>query len=255
MSFFRKIIILFTAWKNRSVIKKSHSKMIELSIAKWVLLTGVQPKTGLFPLGIHYEEKLKSVFSGIENIKITQGKVMDTFLVGDSLSDFTRKFLTTVDDRLNFAKAGEASSYYIQILKDTQRALKGFNIKYLIIECWGNELLAHYSLEDVKAHVTNTLNLARAMYPNVKLIIGSLPPVYDVYVNTVKIEFTQHLIEFVNNDPNSTLVLFEKHFSGLFGIFPKIDYSSDGVHFSGKGILEYDALLNRAKETKLKVLY
>lgn len=92
------------------------------------------------------------------------------------------------------------------------------------------------------------------MYPNAKIILGGLPPVYDVYVNTVKIEFTNHLLSLVNTDSNSCLVILEKHFAGLFGVFPKIDYSSDGVHFAGKGIIEYDKLMNEAKRTKAKVI-
>ncbi len=255
MNFLNRSEVLLTAFKNRNVIKKAHTKMAELSIEKWTLLTGVQPKVGDFPVGSNYPEKLRGVLEGIDDFKFLPGKVFDTFLVGDSLSDFPRKNLTAVDTRLNFAKAGEASGYYLRILEDTQKALEDFNFKYLIIECWGNELLAHYSLESVKQHVFKTLNLARSMYPNVKLIVGALPPVYDIYVNTVKVEFTQFLIDYVNNDFNSTLVLFEKHFSGMFGIFPKVDYSLDGVHFSGKGILLYDELLNKAKKTPLKVIF
>lgn len=254
MNFLKRILILLTAWKNRRVIKKAHSTMADLSISKWLLLTKVEPQRGAFPLGTGYTEKLKVILAGIENIKTFPGKVMDTFLIGDSLSDFPRNDLSSVDTRLNFAKAGEATSYYIRILRDTHKALNGFDLKYLIIECWGNELLAHFHIEDVKQHVKSTLSLAREMYPNVKLIVGALPPVYDIYVNTVKTEFKEFLIDTVNQDSNATLVLFEKHFSGKFGIFPKVDYSSDGVHFSGKGIILYDDLLNKAKTSPLKVI-
>lgn len=254
MNFFKRLKVLFVAWQNRNTIKNDHGKMRDVSITKWLALVGVTPRRGEYPLGSGYSEKLKTILTGIENIKLFPGKVMDTFLVGDSLSDFPRKDLTSVDTRLNFAKAGEGSNYYLKILKDTKKALEGFDIKYLIIECWGNELLAYFDIEDVKLHVKNTLDLARALYPNAKLIVGALPPVYDVYVNIVKVEFTQFLIETVNQDSNVTLVLLEKKFSGAFGVFPKTEYSSDGVHFSGKGILLYDELLKKAKSSPLKVI-
>jgi len=58
----------------------------------------------------------------------------------------------------------------------------------------------------------------------------------------------------VNQDSNACLVLLEKHFAGAFGIFPKIEFSSDGVHFSGDGIILFDKLLEQAKTTNEKVI-
>lgn len=258
MTILQRATILFDAWRNRKNIEKAHSTMREVSIAKWFMLTGVQPKKGDYPLPPNYGTQLLLRLGWINDFKkfadMLPEKVKHTLLIGDSLSDFARKELTSVDTRLNLAMAGQASSFYDAILRDTAKALEGIEIKYLIIECWGNELLSYFDLEDVKFHVARTINKARSMYPNAKLIIAGLPPVYDVYVNTVKVEFTQHLMNLVNQDSNACLVLLEKHFAGAFGIFPKIEFSSDGVHFSGDGIILFDKLLEQAKTTNEKVI-
>jgi len=255
MNFLQRASILIEARKNRKQIEHNHEAMRNVSVAKWLTLTSIQPKTGDFPLTPKYRSELEKRLVWIEDYKINKSHESDdTVLVGDSLADFTREQLTTVDTRLNLALAGQASSFYDAILRDTYETLGGLNIQYLIIECWGNELLSYYDIETVKFHVARTINRARLMYPSAKLILVGLPPTYDVYVNTVKIEFTNHLINLVNQDANACLVLLEKHFSGAFGIFPKLEYSSDGVHFSGNGILLFDKLLQQAKTTLEKVI-
>lgn len=258
MTILQRATILFDAWRNRKNIEEAHSTMREVSIAKWFMLTGIQPKKGDYPLPPNYGTQLLLRLGWIDDFKkfadMLPEKVKHTLLIGDSLSDFARKELTSVDTRLNLAMAGQASSFYDAILRDTAKALEEIEIKYLIIECWGNELLSYFDLEDVKFHVARTINKARSMYPNAKLIIAGLPPVYDVYVNIVKVEFTQHLMNLVNQDSNACLVLLEKHFAGSFGIFPKIEFSSDGVHFSGDGIILFDKLLEQAKTTNEKVI-
>ena len=253
MNFLTKAFILYDAYRNRKYIEKTHTKMKDISIAKWVSLIDVQPKQGEYPLTPNYQSELKKRIDWIDSYKMS-GVSNHTLLIGDSLSDFTRKYLTSVDTRFNLALAGQGSSFYDSILRDTFSYLQGVNIDYLIIECFGNELLSYFDVQVVKEHASRTFKLARGLYPNAKIILGGLPPVYDVYVNTVKIEFTNHLLTLVNNDSNSCLVLLEKHFAGTFGIFPKIDYSSDGVHFTGQGIIDYDNLLNQAKITTEKVI-
>ena len=249
---FKKLIILFTAWRNRREIKANHNKMKEVSVVKWLSLTGVQPKSGAFPLTPTYSSSLSNRLDWIKDF-IQRRNHGDTLLIGDSLSDFTRNDLSSVAPDLNLALAGQGSSFYIAILKDTKDALKEINIKYVIIECFGNEFLNYFALEDVKLHARDTFYLARYMYPNAKIILTGLPPVYDLYTNTVKEEWTDWLKLLVSSDPNSCLVLLDS-LAGAFGIFPKVEYSSDGVHFAGKGILIYDELLNKAKLTNLKVI-
>ena len=178
---------------------------------------------------------------------------LNTLLIGDSLSDFTRKDLSCVDTKLNLALAGQASSFYNAILKDTKKALEMIHIKYIILDCFGNEFLNYFALEDVKFHARDTFNLVRVLYPDAKIILTGLPPIYDLYTNTIKEEWTNWLTLLVSQDPNSCLVLFNK-LGGAFGVFPKLEYSSDGVHFSGKGILIYDDLLNKAKTSTLKIV-
>lgn len=255
---FNRIKILFEAWQNRAEIKKNHAKMSEVSVAKWVALTGAQPKKGDYPLPPNFSDVLKTRLNWIQEFKQIQktlpANVRNTILIMDSLADFTREQLTTVDRRLNLSLAGQASSFYEAILHNTKSELEEIFVKNVIIGCWGNELLSYYDIETVKYHVARTINKARSMYPNSKLIIVGLPPVYDVYVNTVKVEFTNHLINLVNQDANACLVLLTKSFSGAFGIFPKIDYSSDGVHFSGDGIILFDRLLEQAKTTTEKII-
>lgn len=258
MNILQRATILFEAWRNRKEIEKAHTTMKEISIAKWFMMTGIQPKKGDYPMPPNYGTQLLNRLGWIEDFKkfmdMLPERVRHTILIMDSLSDFTRKELTSVDTRLNFAMAGQASSFYDAILRDTQKALEGIDVRNIILGCWGNELLSYFDLEDVKFHVARTINKARSMYPNAKLIIVGLPPVYDIYVNTVKVEFTEHLMNLVNQDSNACLVLLEKHFAGAFGVLPKIEYSSDGVHFSGDGIILFDRLLEQAKTTTEKVI-
>lgn len=255
---FNRIKILFHAWKNRQEIKKIHSKMSDMSMIKWVSLMGIQPKNGDYPLPPNFQTFLKIRLEWISDFLKLQTIMPETkkhtVLIMDSLADLTRKELTAVDTRLNLALSGQASSFYDAILQNTKTELDRVGVKYLILGCWGNELLSYYDIETVKFHVARTINKARSLYSEAKLIIVGLPPVYDVYVNTVKVEFTNHLINLVSQDANACLVLLEKHFSGAFGIFPKIDYSFDGVHFSGEGIILFDKLLEQAKTTKEKII-
>lgn len=255
---FNRIKILFEAWKNRAEIKKNHSKMANVSVVKWVTMAGIQPKKTDFPLPPNLINQVKIRLEWIREFLNLQNLMPEskkhTVMIMDSLGDFTRKDLKSVDSRLNLSLGGTASSFYDAILQQTKTELDKVGVKYLILGCWGNELLSYYDIETVKFHVARTINKARSLYPDAKLIIVGLPPVYDVYVNTVKVEFTNHLINLVSQDANACLVLLEKHFSGAFGIFPKIDYSSDGVHFSGEGIILFDKLLEQAKRTTEKII-
>lgn len=253
MNFLTRAYILYDAYRNRKLIEKTHEKMKDVSIAKWVSLVDKQPRQGEFPLTPTYRTELQKRLDWIDTYK-KEGVKNKTIIIGDSLSDFTRSKLTSCDTRFNLALAGQGSSFYDSILRDTFEKLQDVGIENVIIECFGNELLGYFDLQTVKEHASRTFKLARSLYPNAKIIVGGLPPVYDIYVNTVKYDFTTFLGTLVGSDSNSCLIVLQKHFAGAFGIFPKIDYSADGVHFTGQGIIDYDNLLNEAKTTNAKVI-
>lgn len=241
---------LFEAYLHRDEFSKAHRLNKTVSLVKYQTLFGKEPNRGMFPITCDYDKTRDFFLSGIGSAPSGS----DTILIGDSLSDFTRNQLSCVRPELNFAKAGQGSSYYIRIVQDVAPALVNLDVKHVIIECFGNEFLGYFHVDTIKAHADSVFAVVRGLFPKARIILGGLPPVYDLYTNIHKNEFHQYLLDLVLNDENSVLVLLQKQFAGAFGVFPKIEYSSDGVHLAGQAIIEYDKLLNEAKTTRLKFI-
>lgn len=241
---------LLEAYLHRDEFSKNQRMNKTVSLVKYQILFGKEPNKGNFPITCDYESTRNFFLSGIDSAPSGS----DTILIGDSLSDFTRNQLSCVRPELNFAKAGQGSSYYIKIAQDIEPALTKLTIKNVILECFGNEFLGYFHIDAIKAHVDIAFSVIRKLFPQAKIILSGLPPVYDLYTNIHKLEFHQYLLDLVLNDENSVLVLLQKKFAGAFGIFPRIEYSQDGVHLAGQAIIEYDQLLNEAKSTRLKII-
>lgn len=253
MNFLKKARILLNAWYKRKERKQRLNETEIYSAVKFTALLGKTPNTSDYPVHPAYMQISLNKLKEIEEFKKSdKNKENLLVIIGDSLSDFTRGDLSCCYPQLNLALAGQGSGYYDRILKDSYESLKPLNIKYLFMECWGNEFLSYFDLDAVKRHAENNYKLARSMYPEAKIMLGTLPPVYDLYANICKYEFMNFLLKLIENDSNSCVIDLNKSMSGFLGIMPKVDYSLEGVHFEGKGIIKYDELIKKGMKSSEK---
>ena len=255
MNFINRALILIEAAKMQKEIKSNHDRMKNISIIKASIQNGMEPTKNGFPNYMKQTETIDKFINNINHYKSNNDINKPTMIgFGDSLLDFTRKDLTILDNDLNFGQAGSGSPNFTTTALTLLPLLKGINISHVLAGCFGgNPLLSYQDIEICKQEATNAFKSLRQMFPNSKLLIYGLPPVYDKYVILHKIEFESHMMELVNDDYNSCYISFQKQ-AGLFGIFPRITYSSDGVHFIGKGKIEFNNLIEKAKTSIYKIV-
>jgi len=255
MNFIDRAKILIQAKIHEKETKDLFALSRAQNIAKWAAIANVSPYVSSYPMRPDYPSFLDKYKHNIE----TTNSGTDTIAFGDSLLDFTRDQLTAIKEKFNFAVAGFGSPNMLQMAVDLDLTL-GDNmiknqVKYVILGCLaGNPLLSHQDLEYAKIEARNAFIKIRSLYPTAKFIVYGLPPVYDLYVNLCAPQFESYMIDLIMKDGNATYLLLQKKFAGAFGIFPKIDYSKDTVHFNGNGIIRFDKLLNEAKTSTAKLI-
>lgn len=255
MNFIDRAQILIQAKLKERETKKLFNLSRAQNIAKWTTIANISPHYNSYPLRPDYSSFLDKYKHNIESID----RPVDTIAYGDSILDFTRDKLTAIDNKLNFAVAGFGSPNMVKMALDlddilTKHLIKN-QIKYVVLGCFGgNPLLSHQDFELVKHEAKSAFLKLRTLYPTAKFIVYGLPPVYDIYATINAPTFELFMIDLAIKDGNAIFLPLQKKFAGLFGIFPKIEYSNDTVHLTGSGIIRFDELLNQAKKSNLTML-
>jgi len=242
---FEKLFNYFIAWKQR----KDYEKNIKFS-----QITSIT--THLLSKSIDKDaDKTKHPFHNkrLQEYKDTIGYWLDGKEVninfGDSLTDMSRKQLHLCHDGI-FSISGSWSHHMEMMAEDLKEALKRFRIKNISIGCLGgNPLLVYQNFDIVVNDAIKCLNRVRELYPDSRIIVYGLPPVYNIHVTENTYQFDHILKEWCEQDRNARFINLKDHFGkGIGKLFPKVEYSSDGVHFNPRGAFEFSSIIKKEQK-------
>jgi hypothetical protein len=165
---------------------------------------------------------------------------------GDSLTDLSRKEISLCHDGI-FSISGSWSHHIQTMAEDMKDALKRFIIKNISIGCLGgNPLLVYQNYNEIVTDAINCLNKVRELYPDSRIIVYGLPPVYNIHVVENTYQFDSELIKWVEKDKDAKFINLKSHFgNGFAKLFPSVNWSSDGVHFNPNGGLKFSNLIKK----------
>ncbi len=181
----------------------------------------------------------------------------DTIAFGDSLLDLTRKKLRSVPDSLNFSICGSWANHMAQMASEMRPPLERAGIyrsvRFVIVgSLGGNPLLMRQPVDLTVKHSLAALDAIRRLYPSARIIVFGIPPTVSLYVNSNSIAYETALYRWVLADRDAVLLPLQRRFAGWLGLYPKAVMSVDGVHFSGRGTVEFDRLLEKGKRAPAK---
>lgn len=197
----------------------------------------------------HAETMLKNLFM-IQDFSVNPlREAHPTLGIHDSLIKLRAEQCTSVD--LPCGMSGAGGSQYIRLMRDVKLVLDQYKINpgFLVLGCViGNMLLNRYSWGQCVSEFQAVYAEARTLWPDAKIILYGLPPVFDEYLTQHTWQAEQLMIGKVASDVkagnNAVYVSLKKMSIG--GIWPRTKLSSDGVHLTATGFIRFDRLLNEA---------
>lgn len=225
--FLKNILATFELYRN----KKTYEQAIKESL---ILSLGTESFGNNFT-DVTWDEikehpKHKSCINEFKK-SIKYSLKLDSINFGDSLTDFARRYITSVDGI--YSIGGSWHKHMLQVAQDLAIYLKRFNIKYIFIgTLGGNPLLVYQDFDKTVAYSLRVLDGIRELFKEAKIIVYGLPPAFNINVLKNTIAFDEELRQWTFNDGNASFIDLKKH---LGGFFPKSRWSSDGVHLSPKG--------------------
>ena len=172
-----------------------------------------------------------------------------TIGIHDSLIALRAEQCTSVD--LPCGVSGLGGRQYIRLMHDVKAVLDQYKINpgFLVLGCIvGNMLLNRYSWGQCVSEFQSVYAESRALWPDAKIILYGLPPVFDEYLTQHTWQAEQLMIWKVAADVkagnNAVYVSLKKMSIG--GVWPRTKLSSDVVHLTATGFIRFDRLLNEA---------
>lgn len=258
--FSRIIAVLKTKWMERKI--KQNLKIDEvLSIIKDNMQSGITPVTSFgdprnFP---NIQKHLDECKINIENYAklhnaSPENQVEVCIGVGDSIMDFFRNHSSNIPNEMNFGFAGSfaiVNTYVIEYLAPIL-AQNNLKVTTVVLGCLiGNFLLGHGDFDAGCRDATDTMRTARVNWPSARLIVYSMPPVFDIYAMKFQIPAFMFFVNHIRNVDNNAVYLDIWHsFAGPFGIFPKASCSIDGIHMSPESQFIFDAMITNGKSIR-----
>lgn len=242
---FEKLFNYFISWKHR----KEYEKNIQYNQISSLTLN-------LLSKTIDSDvDKTKHPFHNkrVQEYKDTMGYWLNEKEIninfGDSLTDLSRKQIKLCHDGI-FSISGSWSHHIQMMAEDLKETLNRFIIKNISIGCLGgNPLLVYQNFDSVVNDALKCLNRVRELYPDSRIIVYGLPPVYNIHVTENTYQFDSVLSEWVMRDKDARFINLKAHFGKGFGkLFPKVEYSSDGVHFNPRGGFEFASLISKEQK-------
>ena len=233
--------VRFQVWLHRERLKKAHTRAKWLSLFLWMARRSEIPRVGPYDNHPFHSTRVLSYAATFD---------AETIAFGDSIMDFARDDLDEID--LNMAVAGSWSHHMLRMAADV--GVKR-NVRYVVVGTLaGNPLLNHQEVTSVKEQALRALNGIRVLYPFAKFIVHGLPPIYDIYATIHSLDVESAIAHWCIIDQNATFLPLQKRFAGQWGVFPKTEMSSDGVHLTRLGALELNELIGRAKKSSRAIL-
>lgn len=252
---FNEAKVLINHKLNYKKIREANKVNLVASVYKWQHQLGVEPYKRQF--GPH-PGIVASVNASAVNIEAhyNSGKKFNAIGFGDSILKLTQHKLTAIDPLLNFALSGSGSPDMAAIAEALMPTLENFGYTQpdtvVLGTLGGNPLLSHQDYEYIRAEALFTFRKIRQLFPFAKIVVYGIPPIFDVYATHYANDFNMYLLTLTTQDGNSCYVDLYFRFAGPLSLWPQMkmipssDYSLDGVHLTGKAIIEFDKCLNRA---------
>lgn len=246
---------LFDHWLHYKDIKKANEKNMLMSAYKWQVQLGAEPYKHQF--GPHPGLK-DSVDESKKNIAefYYSGRKFKVVGFGDSILKLTQYKLNALDPLLNFALSGSGSPDMAAIAEALYQDLENCGYTFpdavYLGTLGGNPLLSHQDFEYIRSEAAFAFKKIRELFPHTKIVVYGIPPIFDAYATHYANEFNQFLLTIVMADGNACYVDLYFRFAGPLSLWPQLkmfpspDDSIDGIHLTGKAILEFDKCLQRA---------
>jgi hypothetical protein len=241
----KKILDKITAWKQR----RDYEANIKLS-QKGALLTHLLSES--FDKSVErvkhplHDQRLKDYLTVMKKWK--KKKDVDVNF-GDSLTDMSREQIEKVHDGV-FSISGSWAHHMTMMVEDLCDSLNKYNVKNVSIGCLGgNPMLVYQSFYEVVADSIKCLNTIREKFPEARIIVYGIPPVYNINATMHSYEFDLEILKWVGADKDARFISLKNYFGqGFASLFPQMSYSSDGVHFNPNGANAFAELIQKEKK-------
>lgn len=241
-NFLRRLFAKIKTYFSRGEYKKTHSVSKNTAYIMHMLLKPQAPNYSEHPFHKKCIEKYRN------NLKGYSKQEPLTVAFGDSLLDIPRNEYVSIEEELNFSISGSWHNHMQQMVEEMYSDLKDYNVQTIVIgTLGGNPLLSYQSIDNVIEASLSCLNKIRELFPNARIIVYGLPPVYNINASLNSVAFEINMYHWVLLDNNSVFLPLFKKFAGAFGLFPQIELSADGVHFSPTGVILFDELIKKGK--------
>jgi len=252
----KRLIRYILAWFLTIIIapkqkaKRNAIRILELEMIKLY----PEPMVGPFVDFPSYEKILetrKKWFNDYINSGAAAKAEFRPIMIGDSIGDGARKWMFSIDGRVNFAMPGFWIHHMRKLYSDMKSYWEGFgyNPDVFIIETpGGNNLLQRQEVNNVIGQFIDFLSAIRSDYPKARIIIGDLPTSIVNYVIYNKPKITENIYHWVQNDGNACLLCMVKGYINKF--LPRNDMSFEGVHLTPLGSVLFDDEINSAIRNK-----
>jgi hypothetical protein len=241
-----KLLDSITAWKQRreyqANIKKSQIGAVLTHLMSVNFDTNKERTKHPF-----HDQRVKDFKALIETWKGKKETIDVNF--GDSLTDLSRKQIEEVHDGV-FSISGSWAHHMTMMVQDLAWHLSSFKVKNVSIGCLGgNPMLVYQNFEEIVKDSIVCLNTIREKFPEARIIVYGIPPVYNIYATAHSYEFDLKMIEWVSKDKDAKFISLKNHFGKGFGrLFPQTSFSSDGVHFNPRGGRKFAELIQKEKK-------
>lgn len=241
----KKILDKITAWKQRRDYETNIKRSQEGAIITHLLSDTFNKSVERVKHPFH-DQRVKEYKAIIKKWK--KKKYIDVNF-GDSLTDMSREQIEKVHDAV-FSISGSWAHHMTMMVEDLADSLKKYNVKNVSIGCLGgNPMLVYQNFDEIVKDSIQCLNKIREVFPEARVIVYGIPPVYNIYATTHSYDFDLEMLKWVGNDKDARFISLKNHFGqGFASLFPQMLYSSDGVHFNPNGASVFADLIQKEKK-------
>jgi len=242
MGIFKDIWASLETARNKSDYKKAHKVAMQTSAFMHLIFQNFKSPEIFIKHPLH-ETRLIDFKHKIDKMEAHANACIN---LGDSLTDLSRAEIDSIDGI--FSVSGMWHYHMAQMSKDLKPYLaeKNVLVKYVAVGCLGgNPMLVYQDLNSTVENSLKALNDIKADFPDVKFIVYGLPPAFNLNIVENSYNFDAQLINWCIS--NSGVFISLKNLGSTFGLFPKVEWSSDGVHFTQKAARRFSKAVEKAK--------
>jgi hypothetical protein len=194
----------------------------------------------------------------LHNIRLAQNKLLVktwaagkkvSINFGDSLTDMARAQTLRFHNGV-FSISGSWAHHIEGMIIDMKESLSPFDIENVSIGCLGgNPLLVYQDYDRVVEESLRALDTCRNTFPNARIIVYGLPPVYNIHVLENTYQYDSQLELWCRKDRDAKFLNLKALFGkGLGRLFPSCQYSSDGIHFNPNGANKFSEAIHELQK-------